>query len=186
MLRSAHLALGALALLLAGPVAAEEAPQPLDAAVVAIIDYQRVLTDSLAAQSIRRQVEDLRLRFEEEIGEERSRLEALDRALNQRRSELGSDDYRDQRRAFEADVATVQRLVQERRRQLDSASANAFQLVRDEIIQVINDLGDLYAFNVVLPRSDVLVFAPEIDLTSQVMAALDERLPDVPIPLDEN
>ena len=184
MARLARLAAAALGLLVALPPAAEDAPRPLAPAVLAVVDYQRILTDSLAAQSIRRQVEDLRLRFEEEIALERDRLEALDRGLNQRRSELGSEQYREQRRTFEADVATVQRMVQERRRRLDAASASAFQRVRDEIVRVLNELGERHAFNVVLPRSDVLVFAPEIDLTAEVMAALDERLPEVAIPLD--
>ena len=158
---------------------------PLPPAVVAIVDYQRILRDSLAAQSIRRQVEDLRVRFEQEIDLERQRLEAQDSTLNEQRTILGVDAYRDLRRAFEADVANVQRLVQERRRILDVASGEAFQRVREEIVDVMNDLGDVYAFNLVLPRSDVLVFTPDIDLTAEVMSALDERLPTVPIPLPE-
>ncbi|MFW5680930.1 MAG: hypothetical protein ACOC3D_11740, partial [Pseudomonadota bacterium] len=56
------------------------------------------------------------------------------------------------------------------------------QRVRDEIVQVMNDLGDVYAFTVVLPRSDVLVFTPELDLTAAVMTALNERLPAVDLP----
>ncbi len=175
----------AVSLLVVATAARSDSPAPLPAAVVAIIDYQRVLRDSQAAQSIRRQVENLRVRFEDEIGRERERLEAADGALNERRADLSADAYRELRRNFEADVATVQRLVQERRRMLDEASAEAFQRVREEIVDVMNDLGDVYAFNLVLPRSDVLVFAPEIDLTTEVMAALDERLPTVPIPLPE-
>lgn len=169
--------------LCAPPSVAVDGPPPLPPAVVAIVDYQRVLRDSLASQSIRRQVEDLRVRFEQEIGEQRERLEAADSALNDERTSLSAEAYRDRRREFEGEVATVQRLVQERRRTLDEASAEAFQRVRDEIVDVMNDLGDVYAFNVVLPRSDVLVFTPDIDLTAEVMTALDERLPIVPIPL---
>ncbi|TVQ33938.1 MAG: OmpH family outer membrane protein [Geminicoccaceae bacterium] len=181
MVRSPRLLALAIGLAVAGPAFANEAERPLPPAVVAIVDYQRLLRDSLAAQSIRRQVEDLRLRFEDEIARERERLERADAELGRLRSELGPEAYREQRRAFEADVATVQRLVQERRRMLDVASAEAFQRVRDEVVEVMNDLGDVYAFNVVLPRSDVLVFTPDLDLTAEIMAALDQRLPIVAI-----
>ncbi|MFW5834598.1 MAG: OmpH family outer membrane protein [Pseudomonadota bacterium] len=169
-------------LVLGATTAGHAQPAPLPPAVIAIVDYQRVLRDSLAAQSIRAAVEDLRLQFEAEIDRERERLEAADADLNARRNEIDPETYRELRRAFEADVATVQRLVQERRRFLDTASSAAFQRVRDEIVQVMNDLGDVYAFTVVLPRSDVLVFTPELDLTAAVMTALNERLPAVDLP----
>jgi Skp family chaperone for outer membrane proteins len=174
-------------LLIAGVAGLARAePGPLPPAVIAIVDYQRVLRDSLAAQSIRAAVEDLRVRFETEIDRERQRLEAVDAELTAARGEMDPATYRERRRAFEADVATVQRLVQERRRFLDTASSAAFQRVRDEIVRVMNDLGDVYAFTVVLPRSDVLVFTPELDLTAEVMAALNERLPAVELPAMED
>ena len=154
----------------------------MDPAVVAVIDYQRLLRESEAARSIRAQVEDQRRAYEAEVEAERRRLAEADKALNARKDELPPDVYRQRRRAFEADVAEVQRLVQERRRQLDGASSAAFQRIRDTVVQIIDALSDRYRFNLVLPRSDVLVFAPEIDLTGEVMAELNERLPRVRIP----
>jgi hypothetical protein len=35
----------------------------------------------------------------------------------------------------------------------------------------------------VLPSSEVLFFSRRIDLTDEVLAKLDARLPDVPVPL---
>ncbi len=161
---------------------ANRAPAPLPSAVVAVIDYQRLLRESEAALSIRAQVEARRARYEDELARERERLEAADRELQERREEMTSEGYREVRRAFEADVAAVQRLVQQRRRELDGASGAAFQQIRDAVVQIIDDLGERYRFNVVLPRSDVLVFAPEVDLTAEVMVALNNRLPEVPMP----
>lgn len=161
------------------------ASQPLAPAVVAVIDYQRLLRESEAAQSIRAKVEARRDVYERELAAERQRLEAEDRRLNAERAEVAPEAYRELRRAFEADVADVQRLVQQRRRELDSASGEAFQQIRDAVVDIIDDLSETYRFNVVLPRSDVLVFAPELDLTPVVMAELNARLPEVPIPAFE-
>ncbi len=167
---------------LACAATAQPAPSPpLAPAVVAVIDYQRLLRESDAAASIRAQVEIRRDRYETELAAERQRLEERDRALNRERAQLSAEDYRDQRRAFEDEVAAVQRLVQERRSELDQASGRAFQQVRDAVVTIIGELGEMYAFNIVLPRSEVLVFAPEVDLTSEVMQALNARLPAVPI-----
>lgn len=161
---------------------ADNAEGPIAPAVVAIIDYQRLLRESDAARSIRTQVEVQRRDYEAEVEAERQRLAQADKALNALKGELPPEVYRERRRAFEADVAEVQRLVQERRRQLDGASSAAFQRIRDTVVQIIDTLSDSYRFNLVLPRSDVLVFAPEIDLTGEVMAELNARLPRVDIP----
>ncbi|MEO1091920.1 MAG: OmpH family outer membrane protein [Pseudomonadota bacterium] len=173
--------LAALLLLMAGPVvwAQEEETATLPPAVVAVIDYQRILRDSSAAVSIREGVDERRVVYEDEIAVERTRLEEADRALNVQRPTMELEAYRERRRSFEADVAGVQRLVQERRRELDEASTLAFQAVRDEVVLIIGELGDRYAFNVVLPRSDVLVFSPDLDLTEQVLDILDARLPEI-------
>ncbi len=159
-----------------------EVEAPLAPAVVAVIDYQRLLRESDAARSIRAQVETQRQAYEAEVEAERQRLAEADRQLDEQRGSLPPDAYRERLRAFEADVAEVQRLVQERRRQLDGASSAAFQRIRDTVVQIIDALSDRYRFNLVLPRSEVLVFAPEIDLTGEVMVELNERLPRVDIP----
>jgi Skp family chaperone for outer membrane proteins len=176
----------ALCLALVGPAVrgqpTAEIEAPIAPAVVAVIDYQRLLRESDAARSIRAQVESQRRSYEAEVEAERRRLAEADQALNAQKDELPPEVYRERRRAFEADVAEVQRLVQERRRQLDGASSAAFQRIRDTVVQIIDALSDRYRFNLVLPRSDVLVFAPEIDLTGEVMAELNERLPRVHIP----
>jgi len=159
-----------------------ESGAPIAPAVVAVIDYQSLLRESDAARSIRAQVEARRGRYEAEVEAERERLARLDRELNEEREDLDPEVYRERRRAFEEDVAAVQRLVQERRRELDGASSAAFQRIRDTVVQIIDALSDRYEFNLVLPRSEVLVFAPDIDLTTEVMRRLNERLPTVNIP----
>ncbi len=169
---------------LASPLVAQSAgpAAPLAPAVIAVVDYQRLMRESEAALSIRDQVEARRDRYEAELADERARLEAADRALNETRPDLAVEAYREKRQAFEADVAEVQRLVQERRRELDEASGMAFQQVRDAVVEIIADLGEGYRFNIVLSRSDVLVFTPEVDLTTVVLEALNTRLAEVTIP----
>jgi Skp family chaperone for outer membrane proteins len=165
---------------------AGEAGAPLAPAVVAVIDYQRLLRESDAARSIRAQVETRRQAYEAEVEAERQRLAEADRRLNEARDELTPEAYRERRRAFEEDVAVVQRLVQERRRELDEASSAAFQRIRDTVVQIIDASSERYRFNLVLPRSEVLVFSPEIDLTAEVMTELNARLPRVHIPAFED
>ena len=172
------------ALLLALAVAGVGAPGParaqqLPATVAAVIDYQRVLREAAAARSIREQIETRRKAYQEEISREEQRLHEADKAFAKQRSVLTPEAFAEKRRAFEQEVVEVQRMVQERRRALDEVSAQALNEVKKALIEVVTSIADERGFNLVLPSSEVLFFSRRIDLTEEVLAKLDARLPDV-------
>jgi outer membrane protein len=86
------------------------------------------------------------------------------------------------RNAFQDQFAKVQRLAQQRRRQLDQVHAIALAEVRDSLVEVVGQLAEERGFNLVLPSSSVLLFSPKIDLTDDVLALVDKRLPSVKVP----
>jgi Skp family chaperone for outer membrane proteins len=157
------------------------AQESLPAAVVGIIDYQKILRDAKAAASIRSQVEVRRKSYQDEITQQEQRLREQDQALVKQRTVLSPEAFATKRRAFEKEVAEVQKTVQQRRRQLDEVTAVALNEVREAIIQVVSQLAEVKGFNLVVPSSTVLVFSPRIDVTSDVLLALNERLPDVKV-----
>lgn len=172
-------ALTALLLIYSGRPAMAE---PLPPATAAVIDYQRVMREALAAQSIRTQVDARRLRYQQEIEADQQRLRNTDRELIRQRGILDADAYAEQRKTFDEEVAQIQRQVQERLRQLDDVSAMALAEVREAVIEIVGDLAEVRSFNLVLPSAGVLLFSPQIDITDAVLAALDERLPEVDVP----
>jgi outer membrane protein len=155
------------------------AAQKLPPAVAAVIDYQRILRDAAAARSIRDQIEARRKTYQEEISKEEQRLHEVDKEFAKQRSVLSPDDFAEKRREFEQDVAEVQRKVQERRRELDRLSAAALNEVKEALIAIVTSIADERGFNLVLPSSEVLFFARSLDLTEEVLAKLDARLPQV-------
>lgn len=171
----------ALLLALGGPTAAR-AQQRLPPATAAVIDYQRIFQDAKAARAIGDQVEARRRIYQEEIAKQEQRLHEADKELARQRTVLAPGAYSERRQDFESDVAEVQRMVQERRRQLDQAKAVALNQVRSAVIEIIGELSDVKGFNIVLPTSGLLLFSPQIDLTNEVLARLDAKLPNVKVP----
>jgi len=172
------------ALLLALALAAAGTPdlaraQQLPPTVAAVIDYQKILREAAAARSIREQIERRRKAYQEEISKEKQRLHEADKAFAKQRSVLTPEAFAEKRREFEQEVAEVQRLVQERRRALDEASAEALNEVKKALIEVVTSIADERGFNLVLPSSEVLFFSRRIDVTEEVLGKLDARLPDV-------
>ena len=144
-----------------------------------MIDYQRILRDAAAARSIRDQIEARRKAYQEEISKEEQRLHEIDKEFAQQRSVLSPEAFAEKRREFEQDVAEVQRKVQERRRELDRLSATALNEVKQALIEIVTSIAEERGFNLVLPSSEVLFFARSLDLTEEVLAKLDARLPQV-------
>lgn len=153
--------------------------QKLPTTVAAVIDYQRILRDAAAAQSIREQIEARRKAYQEEISKEEQRLHEADKAFAKQRSVLSAEAFAEKRRGFEQEVAEVQRLVQERRRELDSMAAAALNEVKEALIEIVTSIAEERGFNLVLPSSEVLFFSRSLDLTEEVLAKLDARLPEV-------
>ena len=155
------------------------AAQKLPATVAAVIDYQRILRDAAAARSIRDQIEARRKVYQEEISKEEQRLHEIDKEFAKQRSVLSPEAFADKRRDFEQDVAEVQRKVQERRRELDRMSAAALNEVKSALIEIVTSIAEERGFNLVLPSSELLFFSRSLDLTEEVLAKLDARLPEV-------
>ena len=147
-----------------------------------MIDYQRILRDARAARAVRDQVEARRRLYQEEIAKEEQRLHDVDKDLATQRTILAPDQFEARRRDFESDVAAVQRMAQERRRQLDQVAAAALDEVRSAMIEVVGELAQARGFNLVLPSSGLLLFSPEIDLTAEVLLRLDQKLPSIKVP----
>jgi Skp family chaperone for outer membrane proteins len=155
------------------------AAQKLPATVAAVIDYQRILRDAAAARSIRDQIEGRRKVYQEEISKEEQRLHEIDKEFAKQRSVLSPEAFADKRREFEQDVAEVQRKVQERRRELDRMFAAALNEVKAALIEIVTSIAEERGFNLVLPSSELLFFSRSLDLTEEVLAKLDARLPEV-------
>ena len=65
---------------------------------------------------------------------------------------------------------------------LDQAKAVALNEVREAMIDVARTLAEERGFNLLLPSSGLVLFSPQIDLTDDILARLDQKLPNVKVP----
>lgn len=171
-----------LGLAAALPTAPALAQQAVPAAVAVIVDYARILRDAKAAQAIREQIDSRRKTYQDQIAKEEKRLYDADKELAKQRSVLAAEKFAEKRKAFEKEVVGVQRMAQQKRRELDQVATVALGEVRNALVELVGKLADERGFNLVLPSSAVLLFAPEIDMTEEVLTRLDAMLPTVKVP----
>jgi Skp family chaperone for outer membrane proteins len=165
---------------------AQDAAVFLPPATIGVIDSQFVMNNSEAAQDIRVQIEMIRDIYAEEIGNLENGLRAQEAELGRQRAILAQDAFDERLREFEGEVDRVQRLVEGRNDQLDRAFSEAMGKVRDALLQVVIEAAGARGFNMILEQSDILWAVVGLDITDDVMARLDEILPnvEVPVPID--
>ena len=165
--------------IVAGALGGGALGEPMPAAVIAVIDYQRIERESIAAQAIMEQVNQYRAVYQADITSREDALRVEREELDRQQTILSPESFNERRRAFEAKYQELQRQVMDRTRILDRALASA----RDEILQTVliitRDISEDRGFNIVLGKSQSFFFSNTLNITDAVLSELDRRLPVV-------
>lgn len=157
---------------------------PLPPPIVAIVDVAYIRTNSAATKSITNQLRTIQETYSAEISKLEEQLRLQDQELQRQQAILAPEAFAARRREFDAAVDAAQRLVDDRNRTLDRLLSDAMAKVSGAVAQVLQDLSAERGYNVILDRdATLLFFARSLDLTGDVLALLDQRLPNVEVPL---
>lgn len=155
-----------------------------DAALpIAVVDVQGVMRASKAAKVIQQKIDVRRGAYQEEVTVEERQLRQAEQELAQQRAILSPEAYQQRVRDFQTRVAEVQRGVQSRKRALDEAFAKAMNEVRRALVGVVAEIAEHNNVKVVLFKSQIVIAEKSLDISEQVLALLDERLPSVDVAL---
>ncbi|MEM9440605.1 MAG: OmpH family outer membrane protein [Pseudomonadota bacterium] len=149
--------------------------------VAAVVDHERVLLESAASKSIVAQQEDRRKIYQEEIEQEQQRLLEAEREFAKQRSVLSQDAANAKQQEIEQEIQSLRELTEKRLQQIDQARIEALGEVERALFEVVGTIAEERGFNVVLPKSQLLFFTRQIDVTEEVIAQLDAMLPEVTV-----
>jgi Skp family chaperone for outer membrane proteins len=157
------------------------AQQQLAAPVVVIIDIQRILRESLAAMSVRGQLEERRTTLRDEFAGLEEELRAAEQALTRQQTVLSDEAFREKRQAYERRVGEAQQKFDASRRELDEAFQQALKEIQVGMSQVAEGLAMEMDADLVLPKSQVMFVNADLDITDHVLKRLDKQLPAVTV-----
>ena len=164
------------------PAAAQESKAP----VLAIIDVQKIMRESLAVKSLSKKIEAQRGKYRDELREKEKKIRNADQELARQRSVLSAEAYAKKRKELEERVATVQREVQERKKELDKFFTTGMGQVQNELFEVAKKIAEERGLDVILFRRTALVVKAEFDISNEALKRLNERLPDVALVESQN
>lgn len=172
----------------AAPPAAPAGPTelPPNGTSVVICDVLLVLREAKASQSIREQIDKQRASYQAEIAKQENELRAADQQLASQRAILAPEAFAQRRRDLEKRVGDAQQIVQARRRSLDQAFTESMQRVEGNMIEVISEIARDKNYQVVLPKSQVVIVQSQLDITQEVLQRLNKKLTTVQVNIPKN
>jgi outer membrane protein len=161
--------------------AADPVKNHLPNPVIAIVDVQRILEESLAAKSVQKQLETRRAKFQSEIEGEENGLRQAEQDLSKSRDQIAADLYADREQQLRQRFLVVERHVQARRKVLDQAFTDSMNAVRAALLEIVDTIAHEHGVNLVLVKQQALWVDKPLDVTDEVLARLNAKLPEVAI-----
>ena len=159
------------------------------APVIAIVDFQQVTRESKAGASIRRQVNEQRAIYQKEIKRLQDELKTERQYLQEIQKEYSPEDFKKRSGGYQRKAENFQKLVKERKRQLDQMYVNGMRQIESELANILKAVAVKRGIDVILNTTrdqGIVIFArPQTLISEEAKKRLDERLPDIllPVPL---
>lgn len=167
--------------LLPGVTKAQEAGGKGGPLKISVINVDFILRNAKSVKVIREKIGKYRKTFQEEIQKEEEALRNANQELARQRTLLSAEAFAGKRRDFEKRVSQVQRLVQERKLNLDRAQGQAMGKVQDVLNTIITKLSEERDISLILRREQTILAVKEMEITDVVLERLDKELPTVKV-----
>ena len=142
---------------------------------IAVIDVQQLMNDSKAAKSIQYQGTSLRKKYQGQIEKLEGKLKRSEEKVIEAGKEKNQEKFLESRKNFQEDLVESQKKYREMNSHLDRAVASALNKLRDEIVEIVDDMADKRGYDLVLTRADVITVSKDIDITAEVMRRLNKE-----------
>jgi len=157
------------------------------APIIAIVNFQKVTRESKAGASLREQVDKMHAIFQEEIKLLQTELETGRQNLRKRQNSENSNNFKRLNADYRHKAEKLQKLAQERKRQLDQIFVNGMRRIETELANILEKIAHERGIDIILNTArgqGVVMYAKPSTLISKVAKSiLDERLPNLTVSL---
>lgn len=167
------------------PAAATSVAAPAKSMKIAVVDTQRIMKESLAAQDAKRQLEALTDKYHKDVTKQEDELGKKEKELGTQKNVLSADAFEQKRKEFKDQYVAAQHKVQNDREKLDKSLVDANTKIQNAVKDIINTIAKQQGIDVVMPLNNTFYTNPSFDITDDVKKQLDVKLPKVTITIAE-
>ncbi len=151
--------------------------------VIALFDKEALLRESAAGKDFRKQLDELRNKFQGDLSRQQEELKKKEGDLRNRQTLLSAEAFEAERKKFEEEVQSAQGRFEERNRQIQGAIANAEQEIFKATTPILGEVMRAKGATLLLDKTVALISANDFDVTLEVVKKLDTTLPKIKLEL---
>lgn len=148
---------------------------------VGVVNTQKIMRDSKAAQSVRSQLQAKQKAFQADLDAKEKQLLAEDQALVKQRSTMEQAAFEQKVKDFRTKAASAQREVQQKKLAVDKALATSLENIQKTVLDITKQVAAEKKISLVLSSAQVLHAEASLDITEEVLKRLNQKLPTVSV-----
>ncbi|HEY4343286.1 MAG TPA: OmpH family outer membrane protein [Parvibaculum sp.] len=150
-------------------------------AVIVIVNSEQLFGQSKVGQSVRTQIQAQAKKLQAEGKKTDDALKVEAKKLGEQRSLLSEADFSKKVQAFEQKQQDAQRSLQQKGQELQAGSNKARSEIEAAVRPIFADVMKAHGANILLDQSVVLAGGVDLDVTAEVLKALDAKITTVTV-----
>ena len=142
---------------------------------IGLVDLDGVLRKSTGTQKVRQLLDEQRSEFQKEFSIRETALQETERTLLVDKEIISTEEFNRRLKAFEDEVAEVQRQIQYRRQALDRAFQEAQREIRALALEIVKEIAAERKLDLVMSQESALIFRPALNISDEVYRRLEKR-----------
>lgn len=156
---------------------AQEVPVPR----IVIVDTDRILRESSAAQGIVQQIESMNRALQQDIGREEQKLKQEHANLKAQRADMAAEVFQTRIGEIQIRRRSIEETVQKRSQLIGAALKDANDQLQIALQPILTSIIEEKGANLLLEKSRVAFHVPEMDVTEQALIQLNARTPSIAV-----
>ena len=148
---------------------------------IGVVNIQKIMRDSTAAKSVRDQLQGKQRAFQTDLDAKEKALQAEDQALVKERDKISKEALEQKVNAFRQKAMTARNEIQNKRVQLDKGFQGALAQIQSATLGIVAEVAKEKGLSLMLSSSQVLYATTGMDVTDEVLARLNKKLPSVAV-----
>jgi len=144
-----------------------------------ILDVDKVITNAIAYQEFKKSWDKESISYQKEIEVYESKMVDLDKKIISSIDKTKLEDLNALKKQLSDYEFTIQKLVEERKNILDSSFAQALSQIKGEISTLVSQYSKQNNITLVIPKSQTIYSADQIDITDIILSQLNKNLRSV-------
>ena len=139
------------------------------------VDLKYILKNSLPSKNLQIEMDKGRNLFQKSINQEENALRQAEKEINEKRDTISGEDFQLLVKDFEVKVASIQKLVQKSRQQLETNFQLSQKLIADTVNDLVIELAEKEKLLIVFKSDNIIYVDDEINYTSIILEELNNR-----------